>query len=424
MMHSLMLSLLKRVAVGAACLAAVAASAGHAAAETPSLFKSATPADVSAAAASDARPKGLAQVREQLLALDADVANALDRTGEVKIALFPNAAATFKRTDVDEAYGGGFIWVGEAGSTGAATLVVQNGKITGYVRLRGRSYEIAGVGGRAHRVVEIAADKLPPEGPITVPKELQGGKDDGIATPDELAAAKDDKTTTIKVNIHFTATATSDPIGDGNLAIALANQAYKASGVKIKAKFVAYSVISYPENSYTWDQTLSNMTYTDQPGSAYFNDMRAGREQFKADLVVLIHSRNEYCGLGWYVTKPSAATSGLGYSLVSRDCITNKSVAHEMGHNMGLDHDRYVAGKAPKSAYNFGFVVLNKRIRSIMAYDNKCNDKGFTCERLNRFSSPDDKVQGEKFGVPKGKSGAADAARRLNETREAISKYR
>ncbi len=409
---------------GAALLAALSAAAGPALADTPSLFKPATPADVSSAA-SDTKPKNVAAVREQLLALDGDVASALEKTGEVKIALFPNAAATFRRTDTEEAYGGGFVWTGAAGSTGTATLVVQNGKITGYVQLRGRSYEISGAGGRAHRVVEVAADKLPKEGPITVPKELQGGKDDGVATPDELAAAKDDKTTTIKVNVGFTPPAAADPNGDASLAVSLANQAYKASGVKIKLKLAAVGTIpGYNDNAYDWSQTLNNMTYDDQPGSSYFTDTRAARDSFKADLVVIIHSRTEFCGLGWYVTKPSAATSGLGYSLVSRSCITNKSVAHEMGHNMGLNHDRYVVGSAPKSQYNFGYVVLNKRIRSIMAYDNKCNDKGFTCERLNRFSDPDDKVQGEKFGISKGKSGAADEVRRLNETREAISKYR
>ena len=309
-----------------------------------------------------------------------------------------------------------------AGETGAATLVIRDGRITGQIELRGRVYEIAGVGGRAHRVVEIATDRLPPEGPIMRPKETGEGKSE--TAPDEAASAADGKTTTIRVNVHFTTTATSDPIGDGNLAIGLANRAYKASGVKIKAKFAAYSVIAYPESSYSWEQTLDNMTYSDAPGSSYFDDMRAGRNRFKADLVVLIHSKTEYCGLGWYVQKPARATAGLGFSEVSRNCISNHSVAHEMGHNMGLDHDRFVAGKAPKSRYNFGYVLPAKRVRDIMAYDNKCQDKGFSCKRLNRFSTPKDKVKGAKFGVPKGKPGAADAARRLNETRKAIAAYR
>lgn len=396
--------------------------AASAAAQTPDLFRPATPADVSAAASADARPKSPVAARDRLLAVERTTLRDLGRTAKVKIALFPDAAATFERTEVERGYGGATVWEGRAGETGSATLVIHDGRITGQVELRGRVYEIAGVGGRAHRVVEVATDRLPPEGPIMRPKETSEGNAE--TAPDDAEAAADKSRTTIRVNVHFTTAATSDPIGDGNLAIGLANRAYKASGVNIRAKFAAYSVIAYPEASYSWEQTLDNMTYADRPGSSYFADMRAGRDRFKADLVVLIHSKTEYCGLGWFVQRPTRATAGLGFSEVSRDCISNHSVAHEMGHNMGLDHDRFTAGKAPKSRYNFGYVLAAKRVRDIMAYDARCQSRGFSCKRLNRFSTPKKMVKGATFGVPKGKPGAADAARRLNETRKAIAAYR
>jgi hypothetical protein len=60
-----------------------------------------------------------------------------------------------------------------------------------------------------------------------------------------------------------------------------------------------------------------------------------------------------------------------------------------------------------------------------MAYNDQCAASGFTCTRINYFSSPTIKAQpGDiKIGIPQGQSGAADNTRRLGETRNAVSNY-
>jgi len=92
---------------------------------------------------------------------------------------------------------------------------------------------------------------------------------------------------------------------------------------------------------------------------------------------------------------------------------------------MGLNHDRFTEGGNPSSSeYNFGYVNLPALVRTIMAYNNECQASGSFCTIIQYFSTPKKKFQGNKIGVKKGKPGAADAARKLNENRKRIAAYR
>ncbi|MGG2334348.1 M12 family metallo-peptidase, partial [Salmonella enterica] len=79
-----------------------------------------------------------------------------------------------------------------------------------------------------------------------------------------------------------------------------------------------------------------------------------------------------YCGLAWLT--PGAASA---YSSIVRSCaISNLSFPHEIGHNLGARHDRYVDPSSSTTAYNFGYVDTAARVRTIMAYNNACSDAG------------------------------------------------
>ena len=59
-----------------------------------------------------------------------------------------------------------------------------------------------------------------------------------------------------------------------------------------------------------------------------------------------------------------------------------------------------------------------------MAYNNECQASGVNCAIIQFFSTPKKRFQGNKIGVKKGKPGAADAARKLNQTRKGVAAYR
>ena len=83
-----------------------------------------------------------------------------------------------------------------------------------------------------------------------------------------------------------------------------------------------------------------------------------------------------------------------------------------------------VDGGGSPGAYNYGYVDTTARIRTVMAYNDKCAAQGFTCTRIPFFSSPYLSYSGVALGVNPWSSQAAYNVRRLTETRSAVSAFR
>jgi hypothetical protein len=90
-------------------------------------------------------------------------ARALD--GIITIEPFPGVKTTFHRTDVDTIGGSGYAWTGRSAGDqqGVASLIVDDGQVTGDIRLGRRIFRIAPVTGFVHRVTEIDATRFPPD---------------------------------------------------------------------------------------------------------------------------------------------------------------------------------------------------------------------------------------------------------------------
>ena len=114
-----------------------------------------------------------------------------------------------------------------------------------------------------------------------------------------------------------------------------------------------------------------------------------------------------------------------GFAAVDAACIGSVTLAHELGHAMGLHHDRYVEPQAGTSVYNYGFVSTGGGFRDIMSYPNKCYDRlSRDCTLKTYFSSPDKTYNGRRAGRPRGTKGAADATRWLKRKRETVAGFR
>ena len=360
-------------------------------------------------------------------------ASASARSGDeprLRIGLFPQATGTFRRAGVERGFGGRVVWVGaEEFGRGSATLVTFEGQVTAQIVLDGRTFRIDPVSGAVHRVSEISVDALPADAPHqSAPRSAEK-----TATSDRSATLRSRTSSVIDVLVAYTAQAkraSANILNDVNLAVSLTNQAYANSGIGVRIRLRGTMFArGYDELSRSYTAALYDLTGISGDGStsagrAALAPVRQRRDEIGADLVVLFREGTQYCGQAWVIEEPSRSYSRYGYAQVSRACVAGYVMAHELAHLMGLRHDRYVEGSEPASEYNFGFVQLSTRARDIMSYPNLCSDRSLRCTVVNMFSNPQKYVDGARFGIPAGQAGAADGARRLNETRTAVARYR
>ena len=398
------------------CLAALVAAftflAMPASAATP-LFGDAVPV---AAPAS-----GHPSLSTRVVTLEPALVSRLAAPGEasppsLSVRLEPGATMTVRRTGSGEGHGGVRIWSGEPADdeAGYLDLVIRDGRVTGQAHYRNRIYRIdpAGPGLATLRRIDptgFAEDKIRPM-PGSSAFAGMGSGPDG---PSAITRTK------IRILIGYTpgaADAVSDIVAEANLAITLANTAFRKSGVRITYVLAGALSVNAEDDDFTFDGLLDALTND----GGVFATLRSQRDSRKADLVSLFTGRTDYCGLAWL----GPVSDAYAFSVVSSVCVTYYSFAHEAGHNFGLRHDRYVEASAGKGVYNFGFVNKSKKIRSIMAYDNACADAGFSCTRVNMFSTPNRTWDGNVMGIEPGTKGAAFAARYLNEKRRRIAGLR
>ena len=238
------------------------------------------------------------------------------------------------------------------------------------------------------------------------------------------------------------------------------NLAYTNSDVNQTIKLVAVEEVEgYIQATATANRTGKNIDLDRlrKPSDGYMDDVHTFRDRVGADIVMLL--RSEGGGQAFRMTVLSAdfAVGAFGVSTVHAGLF-----AHEMGHIMGLAHDRYANCKhdtdspqCPTTVKPYAYGYVNQKMfdpegsttadpdapatarwRTVMAYYNQCRDANVpgNCQpALLRFSNPNQRYPDPTTGDPMGKSGTqnttavdgpADAARTLNETRTTVANFR
>ena len=136
-----------------------------------------------------------------------------------------------------------------------------------------------------------------------------------------------------------------------------------------------------------------------------------------ADLVAVLResSGSTSCGVAYVLENPAGAAA-FGVSLTSLFCIAGHTFTHELGHNLGLQHDRYVVTNPSPTNYNFGLARpdLGTPIRSIMAYNRQCTDQSTSCTRVPLYTNTH----------PNGKWGGVTLGRYTNVSDPAVNRVK
>lgn len=149
------------------------------------------------------------------------------------------------------------------------------------------------------------------------------------------------------------------------------------------------------------------------------------RARYGADLVTLVVDRPQRGGgTADYTPVLDSSTDEYAYAVVDVDGIDLDSASHEIGHNLGLAHDRTtLAGNADGSMsvsrnrpYNTGWITEDGKRYTIMAYRSACGDH---CRRISRFSSATQTWKGHRLG-----DADNNGVRVLRETMPIVAGYR
>ena len=359
---------------------------------------------------------------------------AMTLDGIVLLQLFPDAVLTVRRTNAEAIEAGGISWTGlaEARPFGSAVFIVNRGEILGYIQAGSSMFRIDPVGNGVHRITEIDQSMLPRgDDAIRV-----GSPARSLAAPHQKPDQEASTTVTvIDVLVAYTRRTQPDiQRGEVALQLAAANEAFRRSAIPIRLRSVGtYLVDGYGESGLPLRQVFNFLTAS--------TDVAAARDLAGADLVsfwVRTGGLGRFCGLAHMPVNPHPSlTQMAAFSAVDLSCTIKHTFPHEIAHNLGGDHDRYALKKEglnfPNSHYNFGYVNLGRKLRDILSYRDLCQDRlGRDCVPLGIFSSsspctPTNHPQCSPpaiMGIKQGGAGAADASRRLTETRFAVAQYR
>lgn len=232
--------------------------------------------------------------------------------------------------------------------------------------------------------------------------------------------------TTIDVLVVYTSAARTawGGVAQSNSFIATAITNFNTALINSGVSNVTINLVYAGEILYTETGNINtDLASFRNNGDGIMDDVHTLRSTYGADLCALLTSTpTNTCGLGYLNTNPSNYSANSAFTVSIYSCaVSNYTLAHEMGHNMGLNHDWFVSqtttpcsnhhGYSNQTAVNLGTSsTSSQRWRTIMAYNDECVAAGISCSRINRWANPNVNYNSEPTGIAIGNPNPSNEA--------------
>lgn len=195
------------------------------------------------------------------------------------------------------------------------------------------------------------------------------------------------------------------------VAVAEANAAFAASDTGVRLRLVHTAEVNDAESG----DLFTDLARLRSTNDGIMDEVHAQRDESGADLVCLIvEQSSRYEGIASFPTGPES-----GFCVLDRFHLTGYGLlAHEIGHNLGCDHDLENATGGGAFEYSFGhrFEAEGELYRTVMCYA-----PGWP---IGHFSNPAVFFKEVATGIAAGEPNASDNARTIREMASLVDSYR
>ncbi|MBL8628947.1 MAG: hypothetical protein JNM81_04925 [Rhodospirillaceae bacterium] len=337
---------------------------------------------------------------------------------------------------------GNTVWVGGIidDPMGNALIVIDKGEITASISTNGRNITVFPGADGVHTIREMkprsSSELTDPSSrdsnDAIKPPKPAGGAVDEPTSPSAESPERTQATTTLRLFVAYTAKAkarVSNISTSVSLALAHLNTTLSNSNIDVQASLVGFDQVTYTEG--TTASADNDLLNDARIKTGDFARIHLGRAATQADLVAVIadYGTVDSCGVGYINDDLTSALvnsyAQYGVSLTDVTCLPS-TFTHEVGHNLGANHDRYViTNPVPgPTGYNYGYIDTTAKFMDVMAYNNQCDDLNITCTEILYYSNPNINYNGRPIGVADNLPTAANNSRRIGEIAPLIARFR